>query len=450
MAICPHCEKRGEEPFELCSRGDGYYLVDEDEYYSHVDDPWMGRRLGNRFIIASVLGKGSMGVVYKAYQEQVERMVAIKLFETKEGGLASGGVGDRERFVREAQVLAKLSHPNCVTLYDFGYDEKDEFLYIAMEHVGGISLRRAVRRGLKFDAIVEVVRQVLMALREAHALEIVHRDLKPENIILSYRRTSDEQIVKVLDFGIAKLLGQHAGQRTQAGLLFGTPAYMSPEQCRGETDVSPASDIYSLGCLAYEMICGRLPFDPDIPQEMVRQHQFQAIPPLMPRKGMKLPDGAEGFVRTCLAKEPEDRYAHAGAALKALEQIVGGEAKSRRLASGLAGLDDGGISQRVTVPQNRITGAELDPTGEWRVKDVLPAEEMERIREHKEGDGESEEVRITDTVRGEVAKEKKARGSGAQKTVSGAAGRGLVVAAVLAVVMFMSLLMAALYVVLSG
>ncbi len=449
MAICPHCESPGDAPFEACSRGDGYFLVEEDDFYSHSDDPWLGRRLGNRFIVASILGKGSMGVVYKAYQAQVDRMVAIKLFQTRSGELANGsGVGDRARFVREAQVLAKLSHPNCVTLYDFGYDDDEEFLYIAMEYVAGISLRHAVRRGLKFDAIVEVVRQVLMALREAHALEIVHRDLKPENIILSYRRTSDEQIVKVLDFGIAKLLGQHAAQRTRAGLLFGTPAYMSPEQCRGETDVLPASDIYSLGCLAFEMITGRLPFDSNLPQEMVRQHQYEPVPPLVARKGIKLPGGIEEFVLTCLEKEPENRYAHAGSALKAFEEIVGGEANSKRLASGLAGLDDGGLSQRVTVPQNRITGAKLDPTGEWRTEDILPAEELERLNKVKQKKRDSGPVRVTDTLRGDKGSEK--RGSGPQQIVPRAAGRGLVVAAVLAVLTFLSLLGAAIYVVVAG
>ena len=370
MAICPKCQQRGEDLYAPCAGGHPYFLVEEKHYNNHPQDPWLGKELGGRFVVASVLGEGSMGKVYRAYQTQVDRMVAIKLFELdKVETHATQGPGDRDRFVQEARVLAKLSHPNCVTLYDFGYDKQGEFLYIAMEYVGGVSLRRAVRRGLKEEAVIEVVRQVLMALREAHALDIVHRDLKPENIILSYRATSDEQIVKVLDFGIAKLLGKDPGQRTRAGLLFGTPAYMSPEQCRGETDVAPSSDIYSLGCVTYEMLSGNLPFNADIPQEMVHQHQHEAPPPLVGRKGGKVDEGLERFVEKCMAKEPGERFRDASEALVAFEQWVGDAGSSLRLARGVQRLGAGG--PRVSVPGNRISGVKLDPTGEWKVADVL-------------------------------------------------------------------------------
>ena len=391
-----------------------------------------------------------MGYVYKAYQTQVDRMVAVKIFETNKVVMSDeDGPVSQDRFVQEARVLAKLSHPNCVTLYDFGYNEEGEFLYIAMELVGGISLRRAVRRGIKREAVVEVVRQVLMALREAHALEIVHRDLKPENIILSYRHTSNEQIVKVLDFGIAKLLRKDPGKRTQAGLLFGTPAYMSPEQCRGETNVTPASDIYSLGCMSFEMIAGHLPFDSDLPQEMVRQHQYEPIPKLVPRKGTELLDGLETFVRTCMAKEPEDRYPHAGAALAAFEEIVGGEAKSGHLARGLERLGGGAAPRRVAVPKNRITGAKLDPTGEFsraKLLEKLPSSssasrDEPRIRE-------SGPISVTDTVPGtnnERASDPR------QGLVERLAGRsGLIASALLTVAIFLALFAAFLYVLITG
>lgn len=357
MAICPHCQTTGPEEFQPCPTGDGYYLVSEGEYHSREKDPWLGRKIGGRFVVASVLGQGSMGEVYKAYQEQVDRMVAVKLFDV--GKMSAGSSTSRDRFVQEAKVLAKLSHPNCVTLYDFGFDENREFLYIAMEYVGGISLRRAVRRGLKVDAIIEILRQVLKALREAHALNIVHRDLKPENIILSYRRTSDEQIVKVLDFGIAKLLHGEDTARTMAGLLFGTPAYMSPEQCRGETEVTPATDIYSLGCMAFEMLTGNLPFEADYPQEMVRLHQEAPIPPLRVRGRQSMPEGLDAFVLRSMSKLPGDRFANAAVALGEFEKIVGG-AKAVQLSAGLSRREEQ-IHRKVTVPTNRISGATLDP-----------------------------------------------------------------------------------------
>lgn len=358
MAICPHCQAEGPKEYEPCPTGDGYFLVSERDYHSHTGDSWLGRMIGGRFVIASVLGQGAMGEVYKAYQEQVDRMVAIKLFDIRK--VDGKGRSSRERFVQEARVLAKLSHPNCVTLYDFGFDEERNFLYIAMEYVGGISLRRAVRRGLKVDAVIEIVRQVLLALREAHGLNIVHRDLKPENIMLSYRRTSDEQIVKVLDFGIAKLLHGEQVARTMAGLLFGTPAYMSPEQCRGETDVTPATDIYALGCMAFEMLTGHLPFAAEFPQEMVRLHQEAPVPELRPRIRQKLPPGLEGFVYQCMAKAPEDRFDNAAKALAAFEMVVG-DARDVTL-TGLMRRDES-FNRQVSVPDHRVSGAKLDPIG---------------------------------------------------------------------------------------
>lgn len=448
MPICPNCETQGEELFSPCPTGDGYFLVDDDEYFSHTSDPWLGLRLGDRFIIASILGQGSMGYVYKAHQIQVERMVAVKIFQTNKVVLTDeDGPVSQDRFVQEARVLAKLSHPNCVTLYDFGYDHEGDFLYIAMELVGGISLRRAVRRGIKIEAVVEVVRQVLMALREAHALEIVHRDLKPENIILSYRQTSNEQIVKVLDFGIAKLLRKDPGKRTAAGLLFGTPAYMSPEQCRGETNVSPASDIYSLGCMLFEMIAGHLPFDSDLPQEMVRQHQFEPMPKLVPRKGSELPKGVEQFVQKCMEKEPENRYPNAKVALAAFEEIVGGEARTGQLASGLETLGDDVTSRRVAVPKNRITGAKLDPTGEFSAEKVreiassMPAQDRKRS-------AQPDALSVSDTVRG--TKNTRNASAGSDQGSLFSARSGLVVLAVLAVGVFFVLFAAFVYILVTG
>lgn len=372
MAICPHCQTPGNEFLAPCSTGDGYFCIEEEEFRAHAHDRLLGQQIAGRFIVVGVIGHGSMGYVYRAIQGQVDRSVALKIFRpdylATTGGKSAVSEQERllaqQRFVQEARVLGSLSHPNCVTLYDFGFSEQGDFLYIAMEYVGGISLRRAVRRGVKLEPILEITRQILLALREAHALDIVHRDLKPENIMIAYRAGGDEPIVKVLDFGIAKLLGQENDTSNSTGLLFGTPAYMSPEQCRGDmAALGAASDIYALGCMLYEMICGQLPYPSNVPQEMVRMHLDAPIPALTPKSGLEVPLALELFIKKCMAKNPAERYPNARVALRAFEEAVDStEASSStgRAGSRSADSTDTG-SRKVIVPQNRISGMYVDP-----------------------------------------------------------------------------------------
>lgn len=337
MPVCPHCSTHGEHALTPCPTGDGFYLLDEREVASFRGDKMLGRAVSGRYVINGVIGRGAIGRVYKAWQMGVEREVVVKLFKLEslvdeQLGFVPGETliaareDARERFIREARVLGQLSHPNCVTLYDFGYNEDGSFLYIAMEYALGMSLRKAVKRGLRGEAVVEILLQILRALRQAHAMNIVHRDLKPENIILSFLPESNEPVVKVLDFGIAKLVGKEGvgdGARTSAGMLFGTPAYMSPEQCRGETDtIGPPTDIYSFGCLAYELITGRLPFDARLPQRVLSMHQDAPVPPIVLRDGLELPAGLEAFILKCLCKDPSDRYDGARQALRVLDALA--------------------------------------------------------------------------------------------------------------------------------
>jgi serine/threonine-protein kinase len=374
MAICPNCQRQSGEVLDPCPSGDGYYCIDEQDYYSHEGDRLLGRKIADRYTVQSVLGRGSMSRVYRAHQGQVDRSVALKVFrpETilgeRDPGRSDADERQRaeSRFVREARVLGKLSHPNCVTVYDFGADDDARVLFMAMEHVAGVSLRSAIRRGLKLDAMLEIARQVLRALREAHSLSIVHRDLKPENILLTFRRSSEQQVVKVLDFGIAKLVRADTDD-TDSDKLFGTPAYMSPEQCRGDTgSIGPTADIYAFGCLFYEMICGQLPFDEDDPQRMVRAHLYEEVPEVVPRAGLEIPDSLRAFTTACLQKDPEERFPTAHEALGALKEAVRGADIS--LGRGLTVEGEGGIdgkcperSRKVVVPENRVSGAELDP-----------------------------------------------------------------------------------------
>lgn len=333
MPVCPHCHTEHGALFEPCPTGDGYYTIEESEANAYRGDDLMGRLVAGRYIICSVIGHGSIGRVYKAHQLGIQRAVVLKIFKfehllDEQQGFRPGETivqareDARERFIREARVLGQLTHPNCVTIYDFGAADDGSFLYIAMEFVAGISMRQAIKRGLRSDATFDIMRQILMALREAHAIGVIHRDLKPENIILSFRKESQEPVVKVLDFGIAKLL--HREQQTNTGMLFGTPAYMSPEQCKGESElVSPASDIYALGCMFYELISGRLPFESRVPQQMLFMHIEEPPPPLKPREGMVLPEGMEAFVMRCLDKEPKARWPNAKSAIEQLDALLG-------------------------------------------------------------------------------------------------------------------------------
>ncbi len=390
MAVCPNCQATTEEPYLLCPKGDGFHTIDEESYRANAGDSLLGRAIDGRYIVDGLLGQGSMARVYRAYQTKVDRSVALKVFFAEK--IANSMLPHRDptdvvdmartRFTQEAKVLGKLAHPNCVTVYDFGIAESGEVLYIAMEFVAGISLRKGINRGLKYDAILEIAQQVLLGLREAHGVGIVHQDLKPENIILSFRFASEEQVVKVVDFGIASLLGQDLAPAKE-GALFGTPAYMSPEQCRSDHKaIGPHTDIYSLGCILYEMASGNLPFVTKSPVEMVRMHMDSPVPLLTMRPGLNAPPAFANFVMKCMSKKPEDRFADAQSALLALNALMDGAASitdgsglistadlmRRRASAGSQNLLRG---SRVSVPQNQISGDDIPPP-------IVESQEIER------------------------------------------------------------------------
>jgi eukaryotic-like serine/threonine-protein kinase len=416
MAICPRCRTPIDELLAPCPNGDGYFAVDDDEVAAYPTDTILGRKVAGRFLVTSVLGRGAMGFVYKAVQDQVDRLVALKIFRPETFLAPSSGdqsvqsvrEAAQQRFVQEARVLGRLAHPNCVTLYDFGVSEREDFLYIAMEHVGGMSLRRAMKRGLKLDGIAEIIRQVLFALREAHSMGIVHRDLKPENVMLTVRPATQEQVVKVLDFGIAKLL-EGGGAKTTAGLLFGTPAYMSPEQCRGDLDIGPQADVYALGCLLYEMCAGHLPYQSNSPYDMVRLHQEAPIPILIPRSGVTVPQSLHRFIERCLAKDPAERYADAGMALLAFDEAIAdddGQGKASVSSGGGRKKQESGARKKVVVPRNRVSGAELNPLAPAQglvVEEAAPTARGPRVQQQVSralGDLSVDAIQDVDTLTG--------------------------------------------------
>jgi serine/threonine-protein kinase len=260
------------------------------------NDPLVGKVLEDRFEILSRIGEGGTGVVYKARQVTVDRIVAIKVL----GAHVSSDPSWVKRFHNEARAAARLDHPNTVRLIDFG-QTREGLLFIAMEFLQGRSLAdEIVRLGkLPVNRMLRILSQVCQSLQEAHGQGIIHRDIKPDNIFLVDVKGGGD-FVKVLDFSVAKLDAPDA-QQTRAGTVFGTPAYMSPEQARG-VKLTPQSDIYACGIVAYEMLTGKPPFEAPLPMEVVMMHLRQKPAPLV-----GFPDPVVRLVMRALEKQAERR-----------------------------------------------------------------------------------------------------------------------------------------------
>jgi len=269
---------------------------------------YIGREISGQFRIIQRIGSGGMGAVYKAEQPEMNRYVAIKILHPKyvsRPDLVS-------RFRREARAMSHLSHPNTARVYLYGQLE-DGACYIAMEYLEGKNLAQVTRAEgmLKPARAVNIMVQVCGALEEAHRQGIVHRDLKPENIFLT-TQGGIADFPKVLDFGLAKVTQREMRPGslilTQEGMVFGTPEFMSPEQARGQ-QLDARSDIYSLGCILYEMLTGKLPFDASQPMDFLAM-QIKGTPIPMGQRvhALSFPPGLESVVMKTLAKDPAQRY----------------------------------------------------------------------------------------------------------------------------------------------
>ncbi|MFI5208120.1 MAG: protein kinase [Gemmatimonadales bacterium] len=266
--------------------------------------------LGTAYTIEGEIGRGGMGVVYRARDERLKRPVAIKVLPPDLAYRAD----IRQRFLREAETAARLSHPNIVPIHTVG--DKDDLCYFVMGLVDGESLAlRLKRRGrLSIEEARRVMRESADALSAAHAQGVIHRDVKPDNILLEGTRGR----VMVTDFGIAKALTSDGGTLTEAGVAIGTPAYMSPEQAAGDRNIDGRSDLYSLGVVAYQMLTGELPFQaPTVPALLMKQISETPVP--VNRKRPETPDELSLTVMRCLEKDPEDRWNSADALRRALE-----------------------------------------------------------------------------------------------------------------------------------
>jgi len=267
--------------------------------------------LGDAFTIEGEIGRGGMGVVYRARDERLKRPVAIKLLPPE----LAFREDIKTRFLREAETAARLSHPHIVPIYTVG--ESDRLVYFIMAYVDGESLGSKLRRRNRLPAeeVRRIMKETADALSCAHGVGIIHRDVKPDNILLEGARGR----VMVTDFGIAKALTEiGSASLTGTGVAIGTPAYMSPEQAAGERELDGRSDVYSLGVVAFQAITGELPFHaPTVPKLLYKQITEQA--PLVTTKRADVPPDLSAAIQRALEKDPEDRWPTADALRRALE-----------------------------------------------------------------------------------------------------------------------------------
>jgi serine/threonine protein kinase len=273
-------------------------------------DPLVGHTLDDKYQLEERLGTGGMGTVYRARHVLIDRAVAIKVLHQRFFEDESA----RTRFRREAKAAGRLQHQNAVTVTDFG-ETDDGYLYIVMELLIGRTLRDVLAKEAPLDPAraVSLMLQVADAVAAAHDAGVIHRDLKPANIFI-VQRADVPSVVKVLDFGIAKLaadsLDEDDPTLTLFGAMIGTPRYMSPEQCDG-VELTAAADVYSLGVILYEMLTGTVPFSGSTPLAIALRHASEQ--PRSPREIVaSIPEDLERVVLRALEKQPEDRPTNAG------------------------------------------------------------------------------------------------------------------------------------------
>src|SRR5579885_1737414 len=267
---CPNCFQQFEG-LTLCPN-DGTTLRGSS------NDPLIGKVFAERYEIESVLGLGGMSIVYKAKHRLMNRTVAIKMLH----GKLKEDVTSLERFKLEAQAASSLSHQNIITVYDFGVTDDGEPFFV-MDCLEGESLEDLIERkpNLPLERALPIFKQICAGLDAAHKKGIVHRDLKPANVVL-IREQDGSELVKIVDFGIAKILpgaGIEQQQLTKTGEIFGSPIYMSPEQCLGK-ELDTRSDLYAFGCLMYDVLAGGPPFRGESILETMNMHVNEAPRPI--------------------------------------------------------------------------------------------------------------------------------------------------------------------------
>ncbi|MGK3998026.1 protein kinase domain-containing protein [Sorangium sp. So ce1024] len=336
-------------------------LSDGASSASGESDPLLGKVLNQKFKIHSLLATGGMGVIYRGEQIALERQVAIKVL-TPTNSSNQIDPNFHKRFFLEASILARLQHPNIVTVFDYGRVEnmEPERYFMAMEFLEGETLFRRLRKAGRLSApdAMGIARQIARGLREAHKHGVVHRDLKPSNVMLVPGEDTGE-LVKILDFGLVKVLADDSEELTQQGSFLGSPRFMSPEQIsHGKVDLR--TDVYSLGVIVYQMLCGKVPFEAQNSVQILIAHLQQPVPRMRERNPeADVPEVLEAFVMRCLSKEPDGRPANMEAFIRGLGECAQAMGLSPAFAStGLVTMDSGGTGRMPTpMPPVRVMTA---------------------------------------------------------------------------------------------
>lgn len=297
MKKCPKCGVEYPDTTTLCP-ADGVALEKDA-------DSLVGTTLAGKYRIDARLNEGGMGTVYRGCHVLMDKTVAIKV-------LRPSLAADEKivaRFSREARAASRISHPNALSVTDFGEDESGH-VFLVMEFLSGKTLKQVIRDDgpLPLQRVVDITRQIVDALNAAHTQGVVHRDLKSDNIMLLDTTTAD--YAKVLDFGIAKINepdGVTDTNLTAPNLVIGTPQYMSPEQCTQDSEIDARSDIYSLGVILYEMLVGHVPFSGDSPTMVMMKHLQEPVPSVLDERS-DLPPAVARVVARAMAKVRDNRY----------------------------------------------------------------------------------------------------------------------------------------------
>src|SRR5580704_14394905 len=324
IILCPYCGRHHDVHEQMCPwTGKPLRAAPtppaRPEHLDMALFPLIGQTLGGKYLVRSALGKGGMGTVYEGVNLQIGRIVALKVLHAKQLKKQEAV----KRFYQEARTAGAIGHPNICEVYDLGTLENG-CPYLVMERLVGVTLADRIKseRVLPIDAVLDALTQVLSGLVAAHAKGIVHRDIKPENVFLT-QREGYPPVAKLLDFGVSKILPISEAARdsdldlTRAGMVMGTPFYMSPEQARGDRDLDARLDIYGCGVLMYEALTGKRPFEAKSYNVLLWQILTKLPKPARELRP-EIPEPIARVMDKAMARDRNDRFPNASAFIQAL------------------------------------------------------------------------------------------------------------------------------------